>query len=608
MYEIAEPLWLANQSESSLHLYRLIRAIATSSILGVLVLAAGLERKYSPFPGVQMKLSGEPDAPLIQLAEWYLWMRWIACAAATTSILLATDIFSFLPPGLLLPLLGSVSLLALANMIFTRVLHTSAIPLLRQIILQIFADLLALTVMLHYSGGIENPISFLYIFHVIISGILLPRFGCYLVVLIAFCLFTAMALLEYFDAIPHYTLQIFPHGNQGHHASGDQVHASHHGPFVVSRILLQGMLFLTSGYFITAIMERLRYREIEAEELARKEQEARIQLESVVDTVGTGLRLMNANLEPTWANSKFKQWQAEHSRSLQAARDTLNDGKLRTFEHSKQNANGQQQFFETTTAAMFSEGGTPSHIVQLVQEITARKEAEEEAIHTGKLAAVGELAGNLSHEINNPLGVLTTRLHLLLRKSAELPPKVESDLNKVAAMADRISAITRSMLGHIRPSEPQKELFAISRVFEHAKSLTTNMAARKNVAIQFQVALGTPTIKGSAGAIEQVVVNLVLNALDASPNGGAIQVNASPETTASDRNVVCISVEDEGPGVPETMREKIFDAFVSTKKSGKGTGLGLSLSQRIVKEHNGSIYVVEGAVGAKFVVKIPIGG
>jgi signal transduction histidine kinase len=603
-YELVEARWLQGSSAANLHLYREIRAGFTCIVIAAATVMAARRRRPSPFPTDEITHASWHEGPLVHLADWFLWMRWLACASASILILVTVEISHLLPGELLLPLLGCVGFLALTNVGFTRLLLSNPKTVDHQVSIQVLADLGTLSALLHFSGGIENPLSLLYLFHVIISGILFSRKRCYLVAVFAFLMFGVMAALEFFDFIPHYTLEIFPHADD-HGTGKEALHAAHYGPYVFSRILLQGLILLITGYFITTIMDRLRRREQDARDLALRESEAREQLESVVDAAGVGLRLLDSELHSTWTNAKFHLWAPNERLALSMAEQTLQDGVSRTSEHEVEGADGRTRYYATTTAAMVGDHDRPHHVVQLVQDISVAKDAEVEAIHIGKLAAVGELAGNLAHEINNPLGILTARIHLLLKSREQLPDKAQEALQQMSGLVDRITGITRSMLGHVRPSNRERKSLHIEALLERASVLTESYASRKEVRIVLAGPAGTPAVLGSAGELEQILVNLLLNAVDASPPGGTVTVEASAAELDSGKEVLRLSIEDEGAGVPESMRQRIFDAFFSTKKTGEGTGLGLSLSSRIAKDHGGSIRVEQGSVGARFVMDLP---
>jgi signal transduction histidine kinase len=534
---------------------------------------------------------------LTHVAHWFLQMRWLASGIAAVLVLATVEVAHQLGQHLLLPLLLCIVALAGANQVFSILLRRRSGPPEFLVGSQVVCDLVILTLMLHFSGGIENPLSLLFIFHVIIAGILFARASCYRVVILSVVMFAVLALAEFWEFVPHYTLEVFPHQTQdrGH------LHASHNGPYVVSRILLQAVLLFTTAYFITTIMEGLRVRERRARSLAQRETEARERLESVVEAAGAGLRLLDSDLRPIWSNARFDAWAEAEDELLETARHTLADSHARVTEHRREGKQGRPNFYATTTAAMAGPDGEAHSVVQLVQDVTARREAEAQVLHTEKLAAVGELAGNVAHEINNPLGILSTRLHLMRRKPASEEAGLGKDLDKMVQLAERITSITRALLGYCRPDQAERRPVLLGPALDRTRELTTARARARSVRISYACDPAAPQVLGNPGEIEQVVLNLAVNAIDATPKDGQVRVSAGPNGDG-----LLLAVDDSGPGVPVDLRERIFEPFFSTKKSGEGTGLGLSICKRIVREHGGTLEVVDSALGgARFEVRLP---
>jgi len=549
-----------------------------------------------PFRPIQDSLHGNQ---LFYLAKWFLAMRWIAFCAAFLLIFTTIKVLHFLPETLFLPLSACTAVLGLANFIYGILLNRHPEGAKAQILVQVFFDLSILTVMLQFSGGIENPLSFLYIFHVIIAGILLSRLHCYSIAGLAFFLFSSMALLEFRELVPHYTLEIFPHDPH------EDIHPAHHGPYVLSIILLQALILFTTAFFITTIMEHLRAREREARESARKEGEARKRLESVVDAAGAGLRLVDGQLRQVWANPRFQAWAGGDEAVEEEARRTLEDGRGRIREHSLQTPDGRERHFATSSFAMRREDGTIHNVVQLIQDVTPMKRAQAEALHAGKLAAIGELAGNIAHEINNPLGVISARIQLLLsRHASELSPKPLADLEKMGELTERISTITRGLLSYSRPSRGENRVFEVRPILERSKVLVEPRAKEKNVRLRFLCPSGLPSLQGDPGELEQVIVNLTLNAIDAAPPKGRVHIQV--ESIEGPAKNLRMTVADDGPGIPPALRSRVFEPFFSTKEDGKGTGLGLSICEGIVRSLHGTIAVKDSDLGgACFEILLP---
>ncbi len=200
-YEIVERLWLTDADMSTLHLLHMIRGIGASVAVGLIVGGYFLRKGSSIFPSidvthgqVQQREDGS-QRQIIHFSTWFIQMRWLACIVSIILIVVTIAVLDYLEKRAFWPLVISVAVLCTTNIIYTVLLRRRLfISHLREV--QIASDLVILTVMLHYSGGIENPLFLTYIFHVIIGGILLNRRKCYAIVLVAFVLFGTMAWLE----------------------------------------------------------------------------------------------------------------------------------------------------------------------------------------------------------------------------------------------------------------------------------------------------------------------------------------------------------------------------------------------------------------------------
>ncbi len=578
----------------------LIRGLGVTTSVAVLTVWAILRsRRTSSALDLEDATSGEP---LVQVARWFVRMRWLACSISLILVFFTIDIAGLLQPELLDSLLGCIGVLVVSNLVFSRLLKHRQHLVDGLVKTQVVTDLILLTALLHYSGGIENPLSMLYIFHVIIAGILFDRSRCYYAAFISLALFAALAVIELRGWLPHYTLEIFPHDE--HAEAGG--HAAHVLLFVVSRILLQALLLLTTAYFITTIMDRLRAREQQTRIHAQREAEARAQLESVVHASGAGLRLLDADLEPVWTNERFREWSLADSRALRAAKRTLQDGETRITEHDISETDGRRRFFSMTTAALRRQGQPVHQVVQLVQDVTERREIQAQVLHTEKLAAVGELAASVAHEVNNPLGVLSARLKLIQARPDISPEKLATDVGTMVGLSDRIADIMRKLLGYCRPAPRDLGPVLAPPTLQRVQVLADLRAAKKSIQVEFHIDPDLPPILGVQGEIEQILVNLVGNAIDASPTGSRVEVRAHEEVDQELGRCLCLMVDDCGPGIPEELRARVLEPFYSTKKTGEGTGLGLAICQRIVRDHKGLLRISDSPLGgARLVVLIP---
>jgi histidine kinase len=248
-------------------------------------------------------------------------------------------------------------------------------------------------------------------------------------------------------------------------------------------------------------------------------------------------------------------------------------------------------------------------------DITSRLMAEQHLIQAGKMATLGEMATGVAHELNQPLSVIKTASSFLRRKAAGHEPIPEDILRtmveEIDGHVDRASKIINHMREFGRKSDVEREKVQINTVLKRAVDFFHQQLKLREIEVVQDLYEDLPEILADPNRLEQVFVNLLLNARDAIEKKGERQKNKEPEKritlkTSLDQVMVVIEVADTGPGIPEAIRDKIFEPFFTTKKVGKGTGLGLSISYGIVHDYDGSIHVesTEGE-GTTFIIKFP---
>jgi two-component system NtrC family sensor kinase len=218
---------------------------------------------------------------------------------------------------------------------------------------------------------------------------------------------------------------------------------------------------------------------------------------------------------------------------------------------------------------------------------------------------VGTLTAGVAHELNNPLNNITITAHMLLEDYETLADEeVREMLKDVVSEAGRSKDIISNLLDFARESGSQLEPLDLRQLLKDTINLASNQIKLSGIKIEFQATDNLPRVHGDSQQLRQVFLNLILNAIDASPKGGKIQVLVLP---ADEPNYVAVKFMDFGTGIPEHILGSIFDPFFTTKGKGKGTGLGLSVSQGIVAKHGGRIRVssIEGK-GATFTVTLPV--
>lgn len=227
-------------------------------------------------------------------------------------------------------------------------------------------------------------------------------------------------------------------------------------------------------------------------------------------------------------------------------------------------------------------------------------------LQTERLAAVGQLAAGAAHEINNPLAIIYARAQLL--EFQETDPKKKNSFKQMMGQIERITSILTNLMDFARPAPPRMEAISLNGVAQRALELVSGELARKNIAVQSRLAPDLPPIHGDGNQLEQVVLNLLINAEhavdEAHPEGGG-SLSVSTEVAGGR---VTLTIADNGVGIEAENLNKIFDPFFTTKEEGKGTGLGLSTSFGIVQAHGGDIrFRSRPGEGTEVGVVLPLG-
>jgi signal transduction histidine kinase len=250
-------------------------------------------------------------------------------------------------------------------------------------------------------------------------------------------------------------------------------------------------------------------------------------------------------------------------------------------------------------------GGPIEAVVAIGQDQSKIDALQQQIVRAERLATLGELAAGVVHELNNPLTSITVYAEYLVRK-LESQGTEQADLEKlrrIGASAQRILRFSRDLVQYARPSGKESESVDVSSVVRQSVSICDHLVERGGIALSVEVDPELPVIQAVGGQLEQVLINLITNAVHAVDTGGKVIVRAAPEGPAH----IVIEVADSGPGVPEADRDRIFEPFFTTKPDGKGTGLGLPIVRNIVDQHHGQISVTRSDLGgAAFRVVIPV--
>ena len=250
-------------------------------------------------------------------------------------------------------------------------------------------------------------------------------------------------------------------------------------------------------------------------------------------------------------------------------------------------------------------GGPIEAVVAIGQDMSQIEALQQQVVRAERLATLGQLAAGVVHELNNPLTSITVYAEYLVRK-LESQGADDADLEKlrrIGASAQRILRFSRDLVQYARPSGKDLEPVDLAGVVRQSVSICEHLIERGGISLAVEVDPELPVVHAVSGQLEQVLINLITNAVHAVENGGRVVVRAQADSPST----VMLEVADSGQGVSDEDRDKIFEPFFTTKSDGKGTGLGLPIVRNIVDQHRGEIRVSRSDLGgAAFRVILPI--
>ncbi len=256
----------------------------------------------------------------------------------------------------------------------------------------------------------------------------------------------------------------------------------------------------------------------------------------------------------------------------------------------------------TVTAETGTGGGG---LVWVLTDVTESRRLQQQLAQSEKMSSIGQMISGIAHELNNPLASILGYSQLLRAKAGE--GKLAERLDVLHTEATRCQKIVRNLLSFARRHEPERKPLSLNEVVQSVIGLVRYQLKVDDIRVTTDLDRELPLIEGDAHQLQQVLVNLFTNAQHAirgAGGGGTIEVG----TRLSENGRAVLEVRDDGPGIPEPLRDRIFDPFFSTKEVGQGTGLGLSLVYGIVESHGGTISVEsEPGRGTRFRVELPTG-
>lgn len=222
-------------------------------------------------------------------------------------------------------------------------------------------------------------------------------------------------------------------------------------------------------------------------------------------------------------------------------------------------------------------------LLLVFEDLTELRRIEQQLLHSEKLVTAGQLAAGIAHEIGTPLNVARGRVELSLAHLGVQHPDAENQ-RIVIDQIDRVTRLIQQLLDYVRTTPASAQAVDLAHVLQVVNGLLAPQAAKRQVSLRVDVDGGAPTVQADADQVQQIVVNLVLNAIDACDRGGAVVLRARSTAEA-----ICVEIVDDGHGIPREIHKQVFDPFFTTKKRGQGTGLGLWVVAQLVRAHAAEI-------------------
>jgi len=283
--------------------------------------------------------------------------------------------------------------------------------------------------------------------------------------------------------------------------------------------------------------------------------------------------------------------------------DSLYGGKNTSRSKRQWQEDDQPLEWEINTFPIYDDANLVTQAIVLEQDVTEKRRLEASLAQSEKLAAVGQLAAGLAHEINNPLTAIIANTQLLQRE-LKADEDIMEMIDLIARAGQRAAQVVRNLLDMARKEEYIFEPVDLDQTLQKAFALVQHELVARSIQLSYEPAEGLPKILASKDHLQGVWVNLLTNAIDSFEECDHREIRVA---TTMQNNEVRVIFMDNGKGIPSEKLNRIFEPFYTTKAPGRGTGLGLSLCHRIIKQHGGSIHVdSEVGVGTIFTVALPI--
>jgi len=352
---------------------------------------------------------------------------------------------------------------------------------------------------------------------------------------------------------------------------------------------------------IDTINIELRKRLRDCQSLSKQLSTSEEYIKNIINSISSAVVAMDANLKITYYNDMAKRlfnksdieiaahiYDSLPALGHEAIKSEINDifSKKKPFVIKRISVpKDESELVLRISGFPMTSDGTVSGVTLLISDITSEERLRDQMADYEKLSALSQLALGAAHEINNPLLGITSYLELLLEEETDVERKTQA--KQVLDSAYRISETVRGLLNFARPSPPTFTKISVNKLISETLSFLNHQPLFKNIKIEKALIDSLPQITADANQIRQVLINIFLNAAQATPKGGNIKVSTQK---VKFEDTIEIKITDTGSGILPGDLKRVFDPFFTTKK-GEGTGLGLSISYSYVKSHNGQIHI-----------------
>lgn len=454
-------------------------------------------------------------------------------------------------------------------------------------------DIVALTIYLHFSGDLENPLTLAYTIPVVAGTVIGTRRAGLLLALTSSLLFLLLVSATLVDAFPvtlrHHHLDLVP---ELHLTESVDPDLTNHGwGYILAHWSCLTAILVGSAYGFGTLSQRIREKET-----ALQAENERLQL--LLSILPEGVVLLNPAGQIVLANLAAERLIGAHSgqalRQLDARLNLADRFSSLVTEYTEYDLGYLDRQLNFILARRTAGGAT----VLVVRDLTEQHRLMAELMHRSKMADLGMLSAGVAHEIGNPLSSISGILQLIeMRQSA---PDISERLRAVRSHVDRMSRILHAMREYGRPSAAQSRVVRIEELLDKALQIVRLHEKSRLMTVEVQIDDRAGTIEAVEDQLVQVLINLLLNAADAAGGTGTIRI------AVSTNGEVRIAIQDSGAGLAPADMERLFTPFFTTKSPQKGVGLGLFISDSIVRKHHGRIEVQSTlGRGATFTIHLP---